>query len=80
MFLDVYELICCKTCFNEENLNYLYSIWWLGTTSVSLGGYGLKDPDFETSQGKRLFSSARHAVGPSQSPVQWVPGFIPEVR
>jgi len=50
----------------------------LGSSVGILTGYRLDRPGFQSQQAKRLFcKTSRLALGPTQTPIQWVSGLFP---
>ena len=45
-----------------------------GSSVVIATGYGLDGPGIESRWGEIFRTTFRHAIGPTQPPVQWVPG------
>ena len=53
---------------------------WPGNTGL---GCELYDPGFQFRQGQEVFlfsKASRPAMGPTQTPVQWIPGVFPRVK
>jgi hypothetical protein len=79
-------LLCCSGCLNIL-LTFLISHYLRRDSAVGIAtGYGLDDrgAGFRVPVGSRIFSSPRRPdprPGPTQLPVQWVPGTLsPEVK
>jgi hypothetical protein len=55
--------------------NYTLFPWGPGSSVSIATGYGLGGPGIESWWGCNFSHTSRPALGPTQSPVQWVPGF-----
>ena len=58
-----------------EDLGYVYNIYivGLGSSVVIATGYRLEGPGSNPGEDE-IFRPSRPALGPTQPPVQWVPG------
>ena len=54
-------------------LSYTHVYWWLGSSIGIATDYRLDGPGSNPG-GDKIFCLSRPAVGPTQPPVQWVPG------
>jgi hypothetical protein len=55
--------------------NYLYNSW-PGSSAGIATGYGLDGSGIECRWGRDFLHLSSPAVGPTQPPVQWVPGIF----
>ena len=60
-------------------INALYSLVWGRNSSVSIAiRYGLDGPRIESRWGREFLHTSTSALGPTQPPIQWVPGLSRE--
>jgi len=87
-----YQLLSCSHLINPDRLFILcvmfhllflfftYSLCGPGSSVSIATGYGLEGPGIESRWGRDFPHLSRPALGPTQPPVQWVPGLSPGVK
>jgi hypothetical protein len=65
----MYQIRLKKIVFNAM----LTGVRWAGSVGIATG-YGLDGPGIESRWGRDFSHTSKPALGPTQHPVQWVPG------
>jgi hypothetical protein len=78
---DLFHSITLSNCISKCNLDSLYFLgaWLAQSVQCLTTGWTTGISGFDPRQGKRIFplsSVSRPALGPTQPPVQWVPGVL----
>jgi hypothetical protein len=69
--IDRKDRTCCKFCSLVLGISL---IGGPGSSVSIVTDYGLDGPDIESWWGRDISRTSRPALGPTQPPVQWVPG------
>jgi hypothetical protein len=78
VFIEGIEFFLCEIGSDFIYIHYIYVCVCVGGPGSSVGtatGYGLEGPEIESLWGRDFPHLSRTALGSTQPPVQWVPGF-----